>query len=131
MRKAIASMLLASVLAGCATGSAVIVGKVRPAITEQDVKVYLQPPEKYEQIAIVEATSRDSMAMTDQGKLDVVISRMKQEAAKIGANGIILNSTGEQTGAAVVPSYSSGSYGMGMAVPTRHKTGSAVAIYVP
>lgn len=130
MRRFLALAVLA--LAGCATGSSVVVGKVRPPIDPKEVNVYLQPPAKYETIAMVEASSRDSMATGDQAKMNLVIERLKEQAAKHGANGILLNSSGEQSGAAVIPTYNTGgNYSMGMAVPIRHKTGSAIAIYVP
>ena len=81
-------------LAGCAASSAVVVGKVRSPIPAADVKLYLSPPKKYEQVAMLDASSKNSWAVTDQGKMDVVVQRLKEEAAKLGANGILVQSTG-------------------------------------
>jgi len=97
-------ILAALLIVGCAAQSHVIVGTVRPATTPDQVKVYAAPPHQFEQIAIVEASSRHSMNFTDQSKLDKAILRLKEEAAKVGANGILLQSTG---------TVSTGSFGTG------------------
>src|ERR1700732_2996452 len=65
---------LASVLLGsCATSSHVLVGTPRPPISPDLVKVYTQPPEKYEQIATLNANSSGSMALTTQQNMDKAI----------------------------------------------------------
>jgi hypothetical protein len=76
--------------------SQIVIGKKRAAVNPSDVVLYLQAPEKYEQIAIVEADSMGSFAVTSQGKIDKAIARMKKRAAKLGANAIILNGTGDR-----------------------------------
>src|SRR5262249_53390968 len=81
---------LATLLAGCATSSYVLVGAPRPAISPDNVKVYVQPPPKYDQIAVVDATSQGSFAITSQQNMDKAIERMRRQAAKLGANGILL-----------------------------------------
>lgn len=130
MRLAIAVIALA--LAGCANTSSVVVGKVRPPIAAEAVKVYLEPPAKYETIAMVESSSKGTFAVGDQGKMDAAINGLKQEAAKLGANGVLLQGAGSTTGAAFVQSYNfGGNTSTGMAFPTNHKTASGVAIFVP
>lgn len=140
-RNLLAALILmcVGVISGCASpSSSLVVGKVRPAISPDQVKLYLRPPQKFEEIAVIESSSLYSWAITDQGKMDAVIATMKAEAAKIGANGILIQSTGNQQAGAV--STGSGSAtrvgntvfgsGLSIAVPVMHKAGSGMAIYV-
>jgi hypothetical protein len=45
----------AVVLAACSTSSHVLVGAARPPIAPESVRVYLQPPPHYEEIATINA----------------------------------------------------------------------------
>src|SRR5580765_2801643 len=91
MKRMVTTLALVLGLAGCATSSHVMTGTPRPAITPDQVKVYSAPPQvKYEQIAVIDANSTRAMAITSQQKTDAVIARLKEEAAKLGANAIIL-----------------------------------------
>ena len=125
----LASLLLvtAVLLAGCATSS-VVVGKVRPAIAPTMVKVYLRAPAKFEEIALLQTSSQSSWAFSEQGKMDAVMLNMKEEAAKMGANGVLLTQTGDKSAGAVwIPN------GMGggvMAPAGSHKAGTGMAIFV-
>jgi hypothetical protein len=125
-------------LGGCVT-SHVIVGKVRPAISPSQVQLYLHPPSgKYEEIAILDTSSKHSFSITAQGKTDAVIDRLKSEAAKLGANGILLNNVGDQAvgsvGTGVVTGAGGGHASVGVGVSTTgtvfQKSGNGVAIYV-
>ena len=136
MRTYFIAVLLAgmALLAGCAT-SHVLVGEPRPPISPDKVKVYLSPPGvPFEEIALVEASSRGAWAVSDQGKTNAAIERLKEEAASLGANGILLRGTGSQSNVSVGTStatYSgNSSYGTGVGVGVVHKTASAVAIYI-
>lgn len=123
-------LIALALLSGCASTSSIVVGKVRPAIAAADVKLYLRAPAKYEEIAMLEASSKASFAVTDQGKTDKMLERMKGEAARLGANGVLLTSTGakQEAGAVFVPFATGG----GMMVPagSEHKAGAGMAIYV-
>lgn len=77
------------IVSGC-TSSSVVVGPTHPAISPDQVKVYASPPPNYQEVAILDATSEFSLAITGQGQTDVAIDRMKSEAAKLGANGILI-----------------------------------------
>ena len=81
-----------TVLFGCATGSAIITGQVRPALNPTEVKIYLNPPSQYETIGIIEASS--DVEFFTQAAQNRVIENLKKQAAKIGANGILLRNTG-------------------------------------
>ncbi len=95
--KKIMSLLTFLLLLGCASSSSILIGKARLPISPDDVKLYIKPPSKYEEIAILDSSSRSSWAVTDQGKMNVAIQRLKEEAAKIGANGILINGTGNES----------------------------------
>ncbi len=83
-------------LAGCNTTSHVTVGRTRPAILESQVKIYIRPPAKYEEIAILDTNSLWSFRFTQQGHMDAAINRLKGQAAKLGANGVLLSGVGSQ-----------------------------------
>jgi hypothetical protein len=96
-----------ALLAACSSSSHVLVGAKRPPISPDQVKVYFEPPPRYEQIATLDATS-SSMFSSDQGKTDTAIAGLKAEAAKLGANGILLQG---------VEKRQSGSIGLGVGAP--------------
>jgi ABC-type enterochelin transport system substrate-binding protein len=58
------------------------------------VKIYLDPPAEYETIGLVRASS--SSGFTQQGDLDYAVKELKRRAAKMGANGVLLSSTGSK-----------------------------------
>lgn len=89
----ITTFFVLAALFGCATGSAIVTGKARPAIAPTEVKIYLDPPSQYETIGIVEASS--DVEFSTQAAQDRAINELKSQAAKIGANGVLLMDTGE------------------------------------
>ena len=99
------------------SGSRIMVGNARPAIAPESVKIYLRPPAKYEEIAIVNASSKNAFA-SDQSLTDSALSRMKKDAAKLGANGILLSGVGTQQ---------IGSIGQSFGSATAYSTASANA----
>ena len=124
---------------GCVT-SHVIVGKVRPPIAPDQVQLYLHPPAtKYEEIALLESSSKNSFSFTAQGKTNAVIERMKNDAAKLGANGILLEGVGDKAtgsvGTGVGTATGVGHSVLGIGVNTSGtvfvKSGTGIAIYVP
>lgn len=125
----LATAVCVTILTGCAS-SAVVVGQVRPAISPTQVKLYLNPPKKFEQVALLESSSKASWAVSDQGKTDVVIQRLKEEAAKIGANGLLLSGLGNQAVGSVGTANLSGNTAFGVSAGVFHKAGSGLAIYV-
>jgi hypothetical protein len=111
-------------LAGCASGSSIVVGEVREAIDPNQVKLYLEIPETYEVIGIVTASS--DAGWTEQGSVDYAVEELKNQAARLGANGVLIESTGSQNSTVV------GGYGTGYiyAVPVTAKSVTGKAIYV-
>ena len=113
------------ILTSCATGTAIVTGTTRTPINPENVKLYLQPPAKYEAVAIIKASS--DAGWTAQGSQDYAVQELKKQAAKLGANGVLLGATGEKTSAAV------GGYGTGTmyAIPIEAQVVSGQAIFIP
>ena len=83
-------LFICFILFSCASGTSFVTGKKRPYVNPDRISIYTEPPEDYEVIGIVSASS-DS-GFTDQGSLNYAIAELKKQAGKIGANGIILES---------------------------------------
>jgi hypothetical protein len=133
------ALLLAAALSACATSEVVVVGEARPAISPDQVQIYLQPPEsKYEQIANLAASSGGSLMMSPAQKMDKVIERMKKDAARLGANGILLHGVGDKAAGTVGAGISTetnnphAANGVGFGASTFffESQGDGVAIYV-
>jgi hypothetical protein len=121
-------------ISGCAT-SHVMVGQARPAISPDQVQIYLRPPAgRYDEIALLDTSSKGSFSITAQGKTDAVIERLKAEAAKLGANGILLQGVGDQAAGSVGSGFASSSghsaFGFGSSAAVFVKKGDGLAIYV-
>jgi len=130
------ALLIAS-LGGCASSQLVLVGQTRPAIPPAQVQIYLQPPESpYREIANLSASSRGSLAFTSAAKMDKVIARLKEAAASIGANGVLLHGVSDQTAAALGAGISTDSShspyvrGVGTSVLFSQEAGDGIAIFV-
>ena len=84
------ALLTAYLLAGCASSSSRLVAPARPAINAAGVQIYRTPPGRYQEIAVLDATSGTKFFHgSPQGEAEA-IERLKQEAAKVGANGVLL-----------------------------------------
>jgi hypothetical protein len=103
------------------------------------VQLYLRPPvTKYEEVALLDSSSRHSFSFAAQGKTNAVITRLKEEAAKLGANGILLNGVSDQAAASVNTGFGSTTaagntatgFGFGTSGTVFIKSGSGLAIYV-
>ncbi len=137
--KTVAIITLAGAgLVGCQT-SHVLIGQARPPISPDQVVVYLHPPaDKYEEIALLDTSSKNSFSITAQGKTNVVLDRLKKEAASLGANGILLNGVGDQASGSVGSGFGSATSngrtafgtGFGVSGTVFQKKGDGLAIYV-
>ena len=104
----------------CASGNALVTGTQRPATNPESVVLYTEAPEKYEVIGIVTASSdATGSAQTD---LNYAVAELKKQAAKIGANGILLQD--------VSSSNSGGVFISGVFVSETKQNVSGKAIYV-
>jgi hypothetical protein len=121
-------------LSGCAASSHVLVGMARAPISPDAVKIYLQPPARYDEIATIDASSRGTPVFTDQRKMDRVIARLKNEAAKLGANGILLEGTSDREvggiGLGTGSVSGNSAVGIGGSFGIVIKSGTGIAIFV-
>lgn len=88
--------MLASIIGGCAitNETSLVIGQARAPIKADQVKLYTTPPAKYEEIAIVSADAAHDF-MSKQDLLNISIAKIKEEAAKVGANGVLLDNIGD------------------------------------
>lgn len=134
---------LAAVLAlsaGCASTSNVMLGQARPAISPEQVRVYYAPPPgRYVEVALLE-TSSGGFTYGQQNKMNSVIGKLRAEAAKLGANGVLLQGTahdfsGSNVGVGVGgDSFGSSSHvgvGVGINVSPTRLYARGMAIHVP
>ena len=89
-------------LKSCYPVSHIIIGETQTPLDYNNVKVYHDYPDAYEKIAIIEASSdlafKDlSVEFTHQQKTNKALSRLKKEAASLGANGIVLHNISTKT----------------------------------
>jgi hypothetical protein len=140
MRIAFRSMLLSTIcfLAACAPSTHVLVGQARPPITPDQVTIYSHPPAVFQEIAVLDASSKSAFGPGGQKSVDKVVERLKAEAAKLGANGIILEGFSDAETGSIGTGVGSESYsrssavgvGVGGSLGIFKKTGHADAIYV-
>jgi hypothetical protein len=146
MKTLLRALSIILLLCSYALASTTMVGEPRPPINPDRVKVYMEPPRKFDRIAIIRKGSSGSWAFTDQSQVDEAIAKIRVEAAKVGANGILLQ---------VIETNSNGGVGIGIGgfglggggwghhhggpsvglgggfyAPIMHKTVQAEAIYV-
>lgn len=126
------------VLSACAT-SYVLVGSQHAPTTPYQVQVLIQPPPHYETIAILQTSDMAGKpCFTAQCKTNKVMERLKDQAAKLGANAILLQGLGSQYAGSVGTSYGTAAYGhgyaygssLGVSTAIMSETGKALAIYV-
>lgn len=137
--KRIAAITALAVLAGCSTSSHVLTGTARAPIDPASVRIYTMPPPHYEQIAALSATSGGSLAITSQQNMDKAIERLKREAAKLGANGVLLQTMQDRQSSSIGAGGGGSSYGGNTAVGggvggsfgLTSKDVTGLAIYVP
>jgi hypothetical protein len=132
-----AAILLASFISGCAT-HVTMIGQARPPISPAAVRFYETPPRHYEEIAIINSSAGTTWLFPDRGSLDEAIGDLRTEAARLGANGVLLQEVYDQPvgGLSVgVGGFGGGHhhfYGGGGSVggPLINRRVQAIAIYV-
>jgi hypothetical protein len=123
----------------CAPASHVLIGAARPAISPAQVTIYSTAPPKYDAIAVLESSSKTFFNFGGVRSTDKVIGRMQAEAARLGANGLILEGFDQTQTGAFGTGFGSDSYsahgtlslGVGGTVGIFQTTGKGRAIYVP
>ena len=138
IRKLLLSAAALGFAAACAPSSHVLVGKVRDPIPPAEVKIYSHAPPRFEEVAVLSASSKSAFAPGGQRAIDKVVERLKEQAAKLGANGIILEDFSDRETGSLGTGVGSSSYsrnsavglGVGGSLGIFSKTGKARAIYV-
>ena len=115
-------LMVSFIVLSCATatGSVIITGQVRPAISPTDVRIFLDHPSQFETIGLVEASAELSSSV--QRTQDLIIDELKKQAARIGANGVILRNIGNRSGGGVFVS--------GVFIPIEIRSIQGEAIYI-
>ena len=137
-RSSMAAALFMGVSA-CAPSSHILIGTARTPIPVTDVKIYSTPPPHFEEIALLDASSKSLFGTGGQKSIDTVIQRLKLQAAQLGANGIILGEISDRETGSLGTGMGSDSYsrssavgvGVGGSLGIYKKTGKGTAIYVP
>ena len=124
-------ILIVMFFIGCVPVSHIIVGDTREPIHPSNVEIYLDYPEQYQKIALIDAGSnfafKDPAILFDwQSKMDKATERLKIEAAKLGANGILIINTDNK----IYQSISSDGKGSTSSSSHSEKFVKAIAIYV-
>jgi hypothetical protein len=126
-------------LGACSSSGPVMLGPARPAISPDQVKVYWSPPAAFDPIADLTASSKSVFTPGGTPQMDKVIARLKEQAARLGANGVILEGFSDAQTASLGTGVGSESYsrnsavgvGVGGSFGVFKKTGRARAIFVP
>lgn len=139
----LSSAALAAVLAvasGCATTSKVMLGAPRAPIAAEQVRIYYTPPSTgYVEIALLE-THSGGFTYGDQNKTNEVFAKLRAEAARLGANGVLFQGAQDAYGGGsnVGVGIGAGRYGghtrigggVGVSVSPTPKYARGIAIFV-
>jgi hypothetical protein len=126
-------------LAACVS-SHQLIGAAREPVAADRVQLYTEAPLRpYERIAEVSASSKRSWSFTFEGKAEVVVRRLKEEAGKLGANGVLLEGISDESGAAIGAGVGTAyegprgaiDVGVGASTFTLQRYGRGIAIYLP
>lgn len=131
--------LFGTLLGGCASTSRVMISPPRAAIAPEQVRIYFEPPPgRYVEVALLE-TSSGAFTYGEQNKMDSVLGKLRVAAAKLGANGVLLQDTASARGGSNVGiGVGGGSFGgrshvgggVGVSISPTQKFARAIAIHV-
>jgi hypothetical protein len=91
-RTLIGTFLFSLLVTACANGTALVTGVKREPTNPTTIRLVHSIPDGADVIARVEASSDGGF--TDQGSLDYAVDELKKQAAKVGANVLVITSTG-------------------------------------
>jgi hypothetical protein len=126
-------------LAACATSSEVLIGAPRSPISPAEVRVYTQAPQSFEAIALLGATRESVSSAGAERAIAKMIESMRVQAARLGANGLLLEdfsdsgpvSVGTGVGSQTYTHNASINVGVGASLGVTKKIARARAIFVP
>jgi hypothetical protein len=135
--RAAALLCMLALLVACTT-SHVLTGTPRPPIDPAQVRFYFDTPPAYEEIARLSTSSGSIFGA--QSRQDAVLRKLRDEAARLGANGVLLVDTVERGGGSGVSIGAGGGryhgsgfggVGIGVLLGSDRTYAEAVAIHVP
>lgn len=138
LHKILLPLAAASLLAACASGGPLVTGTPRAPIDPSQVRFYYDMPAGAEQIAIIDANS-GAFTYGNQNKTNAVMQKLREQAAKLGANGVVYRGTvsgpsgggvGVGVGGGRVGGSSFSSAGVGVNISPTQKYAEAAAIHV-
>jgi hypothetical protein len=139
MKSVASSLLVVALLGGCASTSRVMLSPARPALAPDQVRVYFAPPPgRYQEIALLQAAS-GPLTYGEQNKMDNVVAKLRTEAAKLGANGVLFqgaangyggSNVGVGVGGGSIGGHTRIGGGIGVNISPTPKYGSGIAIFV-
>ena len=117
----------------------ILTGTVRSSIPASSVVVYTTAPQNFEQIALLSIRKKTLFGTGGQHTVDKLVERLSEQAAKLGANGIIVDEINDERSMSVGAGIGSDSYthnadislGVGALISVHETTADARAIYVP
>jgi hypothetical protein len=126
-------------IGGCAPATRVLPGPTRAPIPVDQVLIYDQPPPNALDVAILHASSHSVFSPGGASATDKVVQQLRVQAARLGANGVVLQGFSDRQTASLGTGVGSESYGRSSAVGVGasgsfgvfKKTGEALAIFVP
>jgi hypothetical protein len=77
-------------LAACASSSQMLTGVPRSAVAPAQVRVYTMAPERFEEIAVLDASRKSVSTAGGERAIARMIESMRGQAAQLGANGLLL-----------------------------------------
>lgn len=92
MRTLIGAIFFSVLVTACASGTVLVTGEKRPPSDPTSVRIVHAMPDGADVIARVEANS--DMGFTAQDSLNYAVDELKKQAAKVGANILVITSTG-------------------------------------
>lgn len=127
--KRVSMYLCALALVGCGTdGTSVVTGPSRPKVDPSVVQLYLSMPRSAETIGLVSAKS--GKHGSDQSKMDDALEKLKEEAGDAGANGIVIQQTGESDAGSAGVAMPVGNTAVFFSNQQHRETINGIAIYV-
>lgn len=97
MKNIALALIIGASFSGCIIqkGTHIRTGEALPATNPDQVKIYMAPPAKYKVVGQV--TGEGSHAfVSKQALVDAALAKAKKEAAKLGANGILLQNVADK-----------------------------------
>lgn len=97
MKRLIYFSFIALLLCQCATGSAVVTGTAHSPIDPDSVKIVGEYPKNFEYEIIGLVTASSDAGWDADGDIAYAKEELKKQAAKIGANVVVIEGTGQST----------------------------------